>query len=94
MASGEQDVNSRFVRPSIHQIRQSRSTIAVVPDRVRNERVFRARQIPLYALLSLINVAAVAWVADFWASRAEWSAQTPAYELLTRCSSCAGSRSP
>jgi cellulose synthase (UDP-forming) len=67
----------------MHEIRQSRSTIAVVPDRVRNERVFRARQIPLYALLSLINVATVAWVVTFWASRAEWSAQTPAYILLT-----------
>jgi cellulose synthase (UDP-forming) len=67
----------------MHQIQQPGFTIAAVPDRVRNERVFRARQIPLYALLSLVNVAAVAWVAVFWASRAEWSAQTPAYALLT-----------
>jgi hypothetical protein len=35
-------------------------TIAVVPDSVRNERVFRARQIPIYALLTVSVLVGVA----------------------------------
>jgi hypothetical protein len=55
----------------------------VVPDSVRNQRVFRPRQIPLYALLPLVNAATVTRTAVFWASRAAWSARTPAHVLLT-----------
>ena len=50
---------------------------------VDNVRVFSARDVPLYAFLSLLNLAAVVWVMRFWVAHAEWSAQTPAYVFLT-----------
>src|SRR5829696_7999615 len=63
------------------------STTPTRRDAVRpvvvNERVFRRRDVPLYAVLSVVNLVAVAALVAFWASRAEWSAQTPAYVLLT-----------
>jgi cellulose synthase (UDP-forming) len=50
---------------------------------VSNERVFRPRHLPLYVLLSVVNLAAAALVLSFWLSKAQWSAQTPAYVALT-----------
>jgi cellulose synthase (UDP-forming) len=50
---------------------------------VENVRVFSARQLPLYALLSVLNLAAVAWLVSFWVGRAELSPQTPVFIFLT-----------
>jgi cellulose synthase (UDP-forming) len=50
---------------------------------VRKERVFRLRDVPLYALLTAANLAAATSLLSFWISRAESSAHTPAYALLT-----------
>lgn len=57
--------------------------VAAAAPRVRNERVFRWPHLPVYAVLSAVNLAAVAWLGSFWAARAEWSPQTPAYVVLT-----------
>ncbi len=51
--------------------------------RVRNKRVFRWRHVPVYAILTAINLAAAAWLTSFWVAHAEWSSQTPAYVVLT-----------
>ena len=53
------------------------------PREVCNERVFGLRDVPLYALLTVVNLAAVAWLLMFWLAHVEWSAETPAYLLLT-----------
>jgi cellulose synthase (UDP-forming) len=56
----------------------------IAPDAVvQNERVFRARDAPAYALLSVINVLAALWLLTYWISRAEWSVHTIAYVILT-----------
>jgi hypothetical protein len=34
-------------------------------------------------VLSLINLVAAGWLVKFWLSHAEWSAETPAYVLLS-----------
>lgn len=54
-----------------------------VPRRVTNERVFTRRHLPLYVALSVVNLFAAASLILFWLSKAEWSAQTPAYVVLT-----------
>ena len=55
-----------------------------VPRRVTNERVFTRRHLPLYVALSVVNLFAAASLILFWLSKAEWSAQTPAYVVLDR----------
>jgi cellulose synthase (UDP-forming) len=52
-------------------------------SRVEKQRVFRLRDVPLYALLTLLNLAAVILVFGYWIGAASWSWQTPAYLLLT-----------
>jgi cellulose synthase (UDP-forming) len=61
----------------------SRASGPRVARTVANVRVFSARDMPLYAFLSLLNLAAVVWLVMFWVARAEWSPQTPAYIFLT-----------
>ena len=60
-----------------------RSKASPTAARVRNERVFRARDILSYALLTVLTLVATGWFADLWAERAEWSADTPVYAILT-----------
>src|SRR5437879_12839710 len=51
---------------------------------VDNVRVFSGHDVPLYAFLCLLNLAAVVWFVMFWVAHAEWSPQTIAYIFLTR----------
>src|SRR5438552_1278366 len=54
-----------------------------VAGSVDNVRVFSRRDVPLYAFLCLLNLAAVVWLVMFWVAHAEWSPQTLAYIFLT-----------